>query len=333
MTRCLPAEHEPTHIEVRQQRQEWKPLRGAPTLVPIPGRPMEPPSLIALFHRRIQPHLDQPRKTPIADAPGRRFHQLVIGDAAEATRQVRVRTDNLRMPRVDRLANLPDGDQSIVFGPIRVLLRRKVGIEDRFQDQHHRRLQHAIANRSDPRRSELASGSGMETRRTGCAWYALFLRSSASSSSRLSTPYASKSANLWPLIPGAPSLERQRARAKARMSRRQVLSIERVEAMVERSLRFGMQRSLEFPNRFWRCEAHANLLALMLFRTSVSNSGPFPRPALPDCAVISFEACSMFTRATARELAESPERTVFSKAPTVSLTPPPLRQVPTGETG
>ena len=34
------------------------------------------------------------------------------------------------------------------------------------------------------------------------------------------------------------------------------------------------------PNRFGRCEAHANLLVLMLFRTSVLNSGPFPRPAL-----------------------------------------------------
>jgi hypothetical protein len=41
-----------------------------------------------------------------------------------------------------------------------------------------------------------------------------------------------------------------------------------------------MQRLLEFPNLFGRCEAHANLLVLMLFRTSVLNSGPFAPPAL-----------------------------------------------------
>src|SRR5262249_4077413 len=48
-----------------------------------------------------------------------------------------------------------------------------------------------------------------------------------------------------------------------------------------RSHRFGMPRLLESPNRGWRCEAHANLLVLVLFRTSVLNSGPFPRPELP----------------------------------------------------
>src|SRR5262249_32830096 len=38
---------------------------------------------------------------------------------------------------------------------------------------------------------------------------------------------------------------------------------------------------LELLNRGWRYEAHANLLALMLFVTLILNSGPFPRPELP----------------------------------------------------
>jgi hypothetical protein len=38
-----------------------------------------------------------------------------------------------------------------------------------------------------------------------------------------------------------------------------------------------------------------------------------------------FEACSTFTRVTACLLAASPSDTLFSKAPTVSLPPPPLR--------
>jgi hypothetical protein len=58
------------------------------------------------------------------------------------------------------------------------------------------------------------------------------------------------------------------------------LVVQRVEAIAGRSLRFGMQRLLEFPNRRWRCEAHANLLVLVPFRTSVLNSGPFPPPVL-----------------------------------------------------
>jgi hypothetical protein len=58
------------------------------------------------------------------------------------------------------------------------------------------------------------------------------------------------------------------------------LVVKRVEAIAGRSLRFGMQRLLEFPNLFRRCEAHANLLVLVLCRTSVLNSGSFPPPAL-----------------------------------------------------
>src|SRR5262249_52948821 len=59
------------------------------------------------------------------------------------------------------------------------------------------------------------------------------------------------------------------------------LVVQRVEPITRRSLRFGMQRRLEFLNLRWRCEAHANLPALMLFVTLTLNSGPFPRPALP----------------------------------------------------
>ena len=59
------------------------------------------------------------------------------------------------------------------------------------------------------------------------------------------------------------------------------LVVEPVEPIPRRSLRFGMQRRLEFLNLWWRCEAHANLPALVLFGTLILNSGPFPRPALP----------------------------------------------------
>src|SRR5262245_28670026 len=59
------------------------------------------------------------------------------------------------------------------------------------------------------------------------------------------------------------------------------LVVQPVEPIPRRSLRFGMQRRLEFLNLRWRCEAHANLPALVPLVTLVLNSGPFPRPALP----------------------------------------------------
>jgi hypothetical protein len=58
------------------------------------------------------------------------------------------------------------------------------------------------------------------------------------------------------------------------------LVVQQVGAVAGRSLRFGMQRLLEFPNLFRRCEAHANLLVLVPLRTSVLNSGPFAPPVL-----------------------------------------------------
>jgi len=54
-----------------------------------------------------------------------------------------------------------------------------------------------------------------------------------------------------------------------------------VEPILRRSLRFGMQRRLEFLNLRWSCEAHANLPALVPLGTLVLNSGPFPPPELP----------------------------------------------------
>src|SRR4051794_39458457 len=59
------------------------------------------------------------------------------------------------------------------------------------------------------------------------------------------------------------------------------LVVQPVEPIPRRSLRFGMQRRPESLNLRWRCEAHANLPALVPLGTLVLNSGPFPRPALP----------------------------------------------------
>jgi hypothetical protein len=56
------------------------------------------------------------------------------------------------MPRAEQPVDLPHGVQSAVLGPIRVLLRLQVRLEDRLQDQHRRHLHHAISNRANSQR-------------------------------------------------------------------------------------------------------------------------------------------------------------------------------------
>ena len=127
----------------------------------------------------------------------------------------------------------------------------------------------------------LPSPLGMNTRRTRLGWYVCSLSWVVSSSSQRSRPYASMSSKVWPSIPGAPSLERQRQVGELQNVSSVHLVVKPIEPIPRRSLRFGMQRRLEFLNLRWRCEAHANLPALMPLGTLVLNSGPFPPPELP----------------------------------------------------
>ncbi len=57
---------------------------GAPSpLVLVPGGPMTMAPRVGLFHRCLQPHLDQLQDEAVADAPGQRFHQLGMGYRVE----------------------------------------------------------------------------------------------------------------------------------------------------------------------------------------------------------------------------------------------------------
>jgi site-specific DNA recombinase len=259
--------------------REGRALWATPAFVLVPGRSMVPPPIIDLFHRRFEPHLDQSQKVPIADATRDRFHQLVMGDAVEVTRQVRI--DDFRMPRIQQPVDLPDGVQGAMFGPIGVLLRLQVGLEDRLQDQHCRHLRHAVSDRPDAQRPLFAIRFGDEN-----------------------TTHWLRSIRLLPQLVRQfvqPPIDAIRLDVRERLTidpRRATvgsaavegkaqdvatvhLVVQQVESVARRSLRFGMQRLLEFPNLFRSCEAHANLPALMLFRTSVLNSGPFAPPELP----------------------------------------------------
>src|ERR1700739_2195360 len=59
MPQLLPAEHEPTHVQITQQRADRRPLRRTPTFIPIPCASMFVSALVRFFDRGFQPHLDE----------------------------------------------------------------------------------------------------------------------------------------------------------------------------------------------------------------------------------------------------------------------------------
>src|SRR5579864_6456532 len=91
----------------------------------------------------------------VADATGHRFHQLGVGDAVEVAAQVGV--DHLTVAGVDQGVYLPDGVETTTPRSVPVQLWRQVGLEDRTQDQHCRRLDHSVAHRGDPQRALTAA--------------------------------------------------------------------------------------------------------------------------------------------------------------------------------
>jgi hypothetical protein len=49
----------------------------------VAGRAMPAALLVDLFHRRLQPHLDQSEDPTVADPTGNRLHEFAVRDAVE----------------------------------------------------------------------------------------------------------------------------------------------------------------------------------------------------------------------------------------------------------
>src|SRR6202521_5446841 len=85
--------------------------------------------------------------------PGRELHPLEAPGLSwrpEVAAQVRI--DHLAMAAVDQGVHLPDGVQTAAPRSVPILLRRQIGLENRTQDQHCRRLDHSVAHRRDAQR-------------------------------------------------------------------------------------------------------------------------------------------------------------------------------------
>ncbi len=63
-----------------------RPLRGPFPFVLVARRAVMPSPIVDLFHRRLQPHLQQPEHPAVADAPGRQLHEFGMRDTVERSR-------------------------------------------------------------------------------------------------------------------------------------------------------------------------------------------------------------------------------------------------------
>src|SRR5438045_8228068 len=74
----LPPQHEPAHVEIRQQWRERRPLRNAAPVVSRLRRPRLPSSYVGFFDGAVQPHLDQMQHAPINDPTRHRLYEVGV---------------------------------------------------------------------------------------------------------------------------------------------------------------------------------------------------------------------------------------------------------------
>src|SRR5208283_975514 len=122
VAQLLPAQDEPAHIQVRQQRRGHSTLRRAPAFVLVACRSLRPPLLVRLLDRRFQPHLDQMQHVPITDPPSYRLHEVGVRYAVEIPAQVRI--DYVCIARLQQFLDLMHSVQSTLAGAVGMLFRR-----------------------------------------------------------------------------------------------------------------------------------------------------------------------------------------------------------------
>jgi hypothetical protein len=101
MTKRLPAQNEPPHVEIRQQGRERGSLRSSPVLVLVAGRAVHTALPVGLFHRGDEPLLHQVKQRLVADPASHALHQLRMRNAIEVTAQIGI--DHLAIALLQQL--------------------------------------------------------------------------------------------------------------------------------------------------------------------------------------------------------------------------------------
>jgi hypothetical protein len=91
------------------------------------------PTLVGFLDWCFQPHLDQMQHRSVDDPASHRPHKLGMGNAIEVAAEIRI--NDLPMSRVDQFVDVMYCVQCAAVSPIGILLRRQVGLEDRFENR------------------------------------------------------------------------------------------------------------------------------------------------------------------------------------------------------
>jgi site-specific DNA recombinase len=228
-------------------RSDRGPLRAAPTFVFVASRAMHMSAGTFLLDRRDQPELEEMQYGFVADATGHALHQLGVRDRIKITRQISIH--HFRIAGVQQPMHRLHGVERTMLGPIGELLRLQVGLEDRFQHDQERRLHDAVLDRWNAQRPLLAVRFGnvhtthrLRLVRLGPEFFRQFFQPL-----RLAVLLDVRKrlvvyARLAAIV--ATSAESHPEHIFAVH-----LVVQRVEAELGFSLRFGMQRCLQLLNR------------------------------------------------------------------------------------
>jgi hypothetical protein len=74
----LPNQHEPSHVQIAEQRTDRRPLLSTSTFVPIARTPTFVPTLVGFLDRCFQPHLDQMQHRSVNDSFNIRLSRATI---------------------------------------------------------------------------------------------------------------------------------------------------------------------------------------------------------------------------------------------------------------
>ena len=130
-----------------------RPLRGPLPLATRPVREAAAAVTVVFLPGHFQPRLDPAQQPPVAHASGDGPEQFRVRDLTEVVRQIRVY--HLPVARVQQPVHAPDRVMRAPARPVRILFRWQVGLEDRRQHQHRRRLHHPVPETRNAQRSEL----------------------------------------------------------------------------------------------------------------------------------------------------------------------------------
>src|SRR5688572_22346800 len=141
-----PMPQETVHVEVGEQRADHAALRRAAAAA-FATRHAPRSVTITLLDRCLEPQLDQLQHVPVDNAPRYRPHKVVVRDAVEVFRKIRI--DDLGVATAEQRVHFLDRVRPAALRSIAIGRGVEIRLEDRLQHQLGGGLHHAVPDRRD----------------------------------------------------------------------------------------------------------------------------------------------------------------------------------------